>query len=279
MSVLRNSLRWSFRFVEKIYVFGFGRPSAQRLNSKILALALRARGYDNFGDAKNTGEQIFIKILGARDPKLCIDVGANRGDYARDLLEMTGAKVISFEPLPHAFAALLTLKNEFGDRFEAENVGVGEQEGTLALHYGENSKLASFSEEVGQIDYVGDNNVNTIDVKVITLDCYFERHSNDDFQEIDLLKIDTEGFELEVLRGAQKTIAVRRPKFIQIEYNWHQLFRGESLLSLSELMTGYRAFQLLPHGSGLVHREVKSPESNIYRYSNFVFVRSDIHIP
>jgi FkbM family methyltransferase len=276
--LVRHSLSWLYRLVEKIYVIFFARPSAQRLNNKILTLAIRARGYDNFGDFKETGEQIFIKILAARDPKLCLDVGANKGQYARVLLEKTGAKVISFEPLPRAFAALLTLKDEFGDRFEAENVGVGEREDTLALHYGrEDSKLASFSEEVGQVDYV--HNVNTMNVEVISLDRYFEKHSNDDLQEIDLLKIDTEGFEYQVLRGAQKTIAVRRPKFIQIEFNWHQLFRAQSLLSLSELMAGYRAFQLLPHGSGLVHREVKSPESNIYRYSNFVFVRNDIHIP
>ena len=276
--LVKNSLRWLYLLVEKIYVMAFARPSAQRLNNKILTLAIRARGYDNFGDFENTGEQIFIKILAARDPKLCIDVGANKGQYARGLLEMTSAKVISFEPLPRAFAALLTLKDEFGNRFEAENVGVGEREGTLALHYGaEDSKLASFSEEVGQVDYV--HNVNTMNVAVISLDSYFERHSNDDVQEIDLLKIDTEGFEFQVLQGAQKTIALRRPKFIQIEFNWHQLFRAQSLWSLSKLMAGYRAFQVLPHGSGLVRRDIKSPESNIYRFSNFVFVRSDIHIP
>jgi FkbM family methyltransferase len=274
--LVSNGLRSLYRLVEKVYVFALARPSAQRLNNKILTLAIRARGYDNFGDFKNTGEQNFIKMLAARDPKLCLDVGANKGQYARVLLEMTRAKVISFEPLPRAFAALLTLKNEFGDRFEAENVGVGQREGTLALHYdAEDSKLASFSEEVGQVDYV--HNVNTMNVEVISLDRYFERHSN--VQEIDLLKIDTEGFEFQVLWGAQKTIAVRRPKFIQIEFNWHQLFRAQSLWSLSELMAGYRAFQVLPHGSGLVPRETKSPESNIYRFSNFVFVRSDIHIP
>ncbi len=49
-------------------------------------------------------------------------------------------------------------------------------------------------------------------------------------KKIDLIKIDTEGYELEVLIGAKKTIEKFKPKYIQIEYNWHHLFKNVNLL-------------------------------------------------
>ncbi len=91
---------------------------------------------------------------------------------------------------------------------------------------------------------------------------------------IDLLKIDTEGSEYEVLLGAQKTISTLKPRFIQIESNWHQLFRMRSLKSIGNLLTGYVVHQMLPFCNGLVKRDLNSPESNIYGCSNFVFIQA-----
>ena len=93
-----------------------------------------------------------------------------------------------------------------------------------------------------------------------------------------LLKIDTEGYEYEVLLGARQTIENRKPKFIQIEYNWHQLFKGQSLYKLASLLPNYVTYQLLPHGSGLSKVDARRPEANIYHYSNFVFIRKDIAV-
>lgn len=69
-----------------------------------------------------------------------------------------------------------------------------------------------------------------------------------------------------------------RPKFIQLEYNWHHLFRSRSLYDISQLLPKYRIYQLLPFGNGLIERNPKRPESNIYHYGNFIFVRDDISI-
>jgi hypothetical protein len=68
------------------------------------------------------------------------------------------------------------------------------------------------------------------------------------------------------------------PKFIQIEYNWHQLFKAQSLYKLSQLLPNYKVYQMLPYGSGLTMVDVKRPESNIYEYSNFIFARKDLRI-
>ena len=266
-------------YLREPYVFIFGRPSMQSLNNAILNLALNAKGFANYYSChpKSTGEEIFLKLLSKHNPQLCIDVGANRGDYSEALLHLTDSKIIAFELLPRTFEILAKLQTRFPNRFIALNKGVGDKNAELDLHFGdEDSTLASFSKEVQQIDYVGQNNKKAIKMEVITLDSFFKESNYPGSLQIDLLKIDTEGFEYEVLIGAKETTENRKPKFIQMEYNWHQLFKGQSLYMLASLLPNYSTYQLLPHGSGLSQIDVKRPESNIYHYSNFVFVRKDI---
>jgi FkbM family methyltransferase len=271
--------RWIKNHLREPYVFLFGRPSMQALNNIVLNLALNAKGYANYYRChpKWTGEEKFLKLFSKHNPQLCIDIGANKGDYSEILLSLTDSRVIAFEPLPKTFAILAKLQTRFPRRLITLNKGVGDQNAELDLHFGdEDSTLASFSKEVNEIDYVGQNNWNAIRMEVITLDRFFKEFHEPESSQIDLLKIDTEGYEYEVLLGAKETLENRKPKFIQIEYNWHQLFKGQSLYKLASLLPNYVAYQLLPHGSGLNKVDVKRPESNIYHYSNFVFVREDI---
>jgi FkbM family methyltransferase len=264
----------SLRLIEKLYVKTFGRSSLQKVNDKLLHFALRSRGYNNFAGPWESGEANFIRILANFNPSLCVDVGANKGNYSRALLGLPGTKVIAFEPLPKAFKSLEAIRKEFPDRFRCFNLGIADKEAVLTLHFGEeDSELASFSSEVNQIGYVGRENVNVVKSRVITLDSFWE---NRETEEIDLLKIDTEGYENEVLTGARNTICYNPPKFIQLEFNYHQLFRSQSLYSLSKQLPGYKAYQLLPFGNGLAPRDPSASESNIYHYSNFIFVREDI---
>jgi FkbM family methyltransferase len=243
-------------------------------------MALRARGYNNCGDLRSSGEAILIRRVAEENPTLCVDVGANKGGYSRALLENTNATVIAFEPLPKAFTALVALAEGYGSRLLAVNKGVGDKDAELELFYGEeDSEWASFSSDVNAVGYVGASNKNTMKIPVTTLDTYFAAEGRKYVQQgIDLLKIDTEGYEYNVLLGARHTISSIRPKFVQIEFNWHQLFRAQSLHSLASLLPGYQAYQLLPHGKGLNKVDPAWPESNIYHFSNFVFVRNDVTI-
>lgn len=275
----RSWLRFPYYAVRGAYKYVFARPPMQVWNDALLDLALNARGYKNRVDPEKSGESLFIDLVARNNPRLCIDIGANKGAYAATLLQRTNASVICFEPLPQAFGSLLKLKERYPGRLQAVNVGVADKQGELELYYGsEDSELASFSKEVSQVEYVGRHNVNVMKVSVVTLDGYFKEHFAGTYDHLDLLKIDTEGYEYEVLMGARETIASMRPTFIQIEYNWHQLFRGHSLFRFAELLPDYRAYQLLPHGSGLAPRDPRSPESNIFHYSNFVFVRGDVEL-
>lgn len=247
------------------------KPSRAKLNNLILKVALKARGYNNFKTLEESGERYFIDhVLKTIEPKLCVDVGANVGDFSLELLKYTQTQVIAFEPLSVCQDQLETIKSRYPDRLRVVKSAVGNSVGKQTIYFeSESSSHASLSEDVKQIDYVKNSASEEIDIT--TLDQFF---SSDAKIEIDFLKIDTEGFEFEVLQGCQNVIRLKPPKFVQLEFNWHQLFRGQSLLTLSKLLPTYRVFQL---GRGcLIPRLATDPLSNIYLFSNFIFVRPDI---
>ena len=176
------------------------------------------------------------------------------------------------------FRELKNLEKIYGERFTPCNLGVGAKEtDTLPIFYSdEKSELATFSADSNSVSYVRSANSKTIKLPLISLDFFFRENYLGPLSEIDLLKIDTEGFEMEVLLGAKETLSLRKPKFIQIEFNWHQLYRGHTLYAFSKILSNYILFQILPFNNGLVRRDPERPDTNIYRYSNFVFVRNDI---
>jgi FkbM family methyltransferase len=233
----------------------------------LLSHALSARGYNNYRNNQESGERFFVReILAKSNPELCIDVGANIGEYTKEILEHTKSRVIAFEPVPTTFEKLRKETLLYSDRIQYENKGVGAINEELIIHFNSAASAhASFSEEVKQINYV--TNKEKVAVPVITLDSYFK---DNNITKVDFIKIDTEGFESEVFKGAEKIFKELKPKFIQIEFNWHQLFRNTSLYYFSQLLAEYDMYQLIPNG--WILRDPKDPLVNIYSYSNFVFV-------
>jgi FkbM family methyltransferase len=273
-------LRYLRDMAEAAYVAALARPNARRINNAVLRMAVRARGYGNGGSVRQTGEAAFIARLAAGgEVGLCLDVGANTGEYSRAVLELTQGTVVAFEPQPAPFSALSELQRAYPGRFTAVNLGVADGSGTRELQWGSNSLLASFSDEVRQIPYVRDSNVNRTSVAVTTIDDFLSGAGRRFGElELTLVKIDTEGYEFEVLKGAERTLRERRPKFVQIEFNHHQLFRGHTLYSLSKLLRGYTVHQILPGNRGLSPVAPDDPCANFFDYANFVFAREDARL-
>ena len=114
-------------------------------------------------------------------------------------------------------------------------------------------------------------------VNMMTLDSLFQAEP-ELLKNVDLIKIDTEGFEFNVLKGSSNYIKQVLPKFIQLEINWHQLFVNSPLYIFSELLVDYDSFKLLPAGDGLYRINPADPISNIFQLSNVMFIRKDISL-
>jgi FkbM family methyltransferase len=259
------------------YAFVFARDGkvAQAVNHTLYHLALRGMGYNNGWQPERSGEEWFVRsVLAPRHPRVCLDVGANVGEYSRLLLQYTSARVVAVEPLIEAYHRLEGIART-QPRLVPVNRALGNERTTAELHFGDpTTEHASLAPDVDRIAYVGGGNTRTVTVQVDTLDQLLEELEGID--AVDFIKIDVEGFEHEVLLGARRTIETYRPSFVQIEWNLHQLMRGHTLLQFRDLLGDYDAYQLLPHGMRLVDAE--RPEANTFCYGNFVFVRSDVRL-
>jgi FkbM family methyltransferase len=121
------------------------------------------------------------------------DVGANRGQSAaKFLVDFPNANLICFEPSPDTFAGLL--KRFSGEaRVEAVQTAVGSIVGEVRFS---NPRAKSVTHRIASTEDSSDLPV----VPVTTLDVFCRDKG---IKSVDLLKIDTEGHDLEVLKGAR----------------------------------------------------------------------------
>lgn len=262
-----------WKIFSRLYVFIFGRKSLQFINDMILSLSLYAKGYKNYGSFKATGEENFINMISG-EIRVCLDIGANIGNYSKLLINKTNAKIYAYEPLEKSFDELKKIKEKHKDRFFIEKLALGNGDGIKKISSAnDKSEKASFEKNLDKLSFIDKDNLREFDVSIKKLDSlnFFNSHS-----KVDFLKIDVEGYEYEVLLGGKKFIDFNSPKFIQIEINWHQLFKKINLYEFSKLLKDYDIFKILPHGKNLVFIDPSRPENNIFHLSNFVFIRKDI---
>ena len=143
----------------------------------------------------------FMHFL--RPGDLFLDVGANLGAYSILSGALAGADVLAFEPSPDTYALLKdNLKlNGLETRLGAINAAVGARLGQIQFTVGLDA-LNHVSLETG---------ANTMTVPVVTLDDAIPKRL------VSAIKIDTEGYELEVLKGAQRVLTGTHPCAVQIE--------------------------------------------------------------
>jgi FkbM family methyltransferase len=258
-------------YLLNVLTFAFGRLIFFRINILILKIILKFIGYNNHKNFEFSGEINFLKKICKKKPKLCVDIGANIGNYSLFLLENSKAKVIAFEPMPNAFNNLIKIKKKFMSRFFIYNIGLGNKIERKKLNYNpSNLQWSNFNPEVNKINYLKYNNKNILS-KITTLDYFVKKNKILFKDKIFLMKIDTEGYEYEVLQGALKAIKKLEPYYIHIEYNWHHLFKNVNLYHLSKLLPKYKIYKILPFGNGLANIDPIRPEHNYFNYSNFIF--------
>jgi FkbM family methyltransferase len=147
--------------------------------------------------------------------RVVFDVGANRGDWTATVLTINPAlEVHAFEPSPESFAQLAA--RPLSAQVRCNNLGLGAIAEQRELYtIGIDSAMRSLYPRAGLEDYGIAMPTAGEPVTITTLDAYCKAARVD---AIDYLKIDTEGHDLQVLRGATELIGRRAVRCIQFEY-------------------------------------------------------------
>jgi FkbM family methyltransferase len=161
---------------------------------------------------------------------LILDVGANTGQFALSLRTQMGyrGRIISFEPMAAAHEELVKAAN--GDTLweVAPRAAIGSRPGTVTLHVAGNSLSSSLLPmlEMHAAAAPESRYVREETVPVVTLDAVVADRLRGG--ERTFLKIDTQGFEAEVLRGAIQVLA--RCSGVQLELSLVPLYAGQVLI-------------------------------------------------
>ena len=197
------------------------------------ALAIsRSFGYDIM-PLREVKERDFAIHLGqlfrTLDIDCVLDVGANTGQY-RDFLReraLFQGRVVSFEPVTHN-ARILLDRAANDSRWSIESYALGSKHGPASLNVSMESQFSSFLEPASSTratSFAGLMEAgHTENVIVETLDDVFPSLQQRLGFRNPYLKIDTQGYDLEVLRGAARSL--RQIKALQIEASIIPIYKG-----------------------------------------------------
>jgi FkbM family methyltransferase len=155
---------------------------------------------------------------------MVFDVGAHTGEsVVRFKSLFPRCTLHAFEPSLPTFTELQANTRGIGN-LTLVQAGVGRLDGAQTLLENSASVMTSFltpSEDArGAV-------VNQREVDMVTLDTYCSKNQID---FIDLLKIDTQGYDLEALRGAEGLLTERRIRIVQSEVIFSDMYRGSAPL-------------------------------------------------
>lgn len=181
-----------------------------------------------------------------------VDVGANMGSYTVLARRVCGAGTVSYEPVPSTFERLqdnLRLNDASDERSRLVQAAVGSAPGTLKMSLGQDAMN----------HVVPADEAVAVEVPVVTLD-------EDLFATPLLLKVDVEGFETEVFRGAQRHLANPALRAVIVELNGLGRRYGYDEVAVHDALcaAGFAPYAYEPFARRLRPLSAPGPHNTIY---------------
>jgi FkbM family methyltransferase len=196
-----------------------------------------------------------------------IDVGAHEGEFSSSIgCLLPHASIYAFEPLPDAFRSL-NRRMARRPRFRAFPVALGDEAGTVTMwrsSFSESSSLLRMS-DLHKHAFPWTSSCVPVDVEVRPLDAFA---SQLELRPKTLLKVDVQGYEDRVLRGASTILG--EVDYVLVEVSFRVLYEGQaSFESVRE--------QLVDHGfryAGSLD-QLASPLDGLILQADALFIKSD----
>lgn len=246
-----------------------GNKYLQPLYEFLFKVALKGMNYDRGHIPDHSGERYVLELLqkNAQQDKLMIfDVGANTGQYAEVVINTLKKdfQLHSFEPQKEAFNQLKNVSN--APFFFPHHLAVGSEQGELELFYNrEGSVFASmFPSSYQNYDISLDKSQK---VPVIKLDDFCKENN---IYQIDLLKIDVEGYEIEALKGCKELISDKKVQMIQFEFGIASIKARIFLEDFFFLLADYDIYRILQNGIRKIHY---SEYAELFLTTNYLAIR------
>lgn len=221
---------------------------ASRLKCILRRFGIEARRY---GVQTSPSAQLG-KILTHLGIELVFDVGAHEGQYGQELraLGYTG-RIVSFEPLPVAHARLLEISRLDPAWEIAPRAALGDAEGEVDIHVSAHSLSSSILPMLPLHEQAvpGSGIVKKERVSLMRLDKIAPAYLRE--ARTIFLKVDTQGYEDHVLRGASGVL--NRLTAVQVELSLAPLYAGQPLIDSMRNQLDGLGFELFALFPGHVH--------------------------
>ena len=162
----------------------------------------------------------ILKFLNEKNTENILDVGGHHAEFYKAFIEnnIDFSSYMIFEPFPESFEIINKIEDS---RLKKFNLGVGENKSSMTFNVSEWETSNTFSEvdvntfknKLKKVIYRTDPYITKLEVQVDSLDNICLKLE----KTFDVLKIDVEGFELNVLKGANLLLSSNLIRYIVIE--------------------------------------------------------------
>ncbi len=256
-------------------------PRLQRLWSRLHTIAIFGMNYGGGGLIESSGEtwvlrEVVAQGCGQVAVPVVFDVGANVGDYSLCLRSfLPRADIYAFEPAASVYQQLnenIAAAHAEG-KIKACNFGFSDAERTVEFYSytvdGNAASVLSSIDERLPTQVLDVRTQSSEQIQVRTIDHFCRAEGID---RIDFLKIDVEGHELSVLRGAQRMLTSGAISLIQFEFGPANIYSRTYFYDFWSLLSGaYDLYRIVPKGLAPVN--YYGEHNEIFLTTNYLALR------